>query len=280
MAASTLFASNHVAARIAFDHGATVATGVVARAAGTALVLLLLMKAQGIAIALPRELRVPALLTGVFAAAQSYCLYSAIALIPAALALLVFQSGPMLFVVLSWATGKEQPRASAFAAMLLALAGLALALNIRVASLHERWAELGAGASWAFGGALAFTLMLYANAHALKAVDGRLRTFVMTAVTAAIVLAGGAAADVLALPRDLEGWTGVALLTVFYCGAMCTLFISLPRLAVASTVALNFEPIALLFLAWLFLGQSVAPLQIVGAFLTVGAIAWLGLAKK
>jgi drug/metabolite transporter (DMT)-like permease len=36
----------------------------------------------------------------------------------------------------------------------------------------------------------------------------------------------------------------------------------------------------LLALAWIVLGQAVTPLQIAGAFLTVGAIAWLGMAKK
>jgi drug/metabolite transporter (DMT)-like permease len=45
-------------------------------------------------------------------------------------------------------------------------------------------------------------------------------------------------------------------------------------------VALNFEPIAALVLAWIFLGQTIGPLQIAGAFLTVGAIAWLGISKK
>jgi drug/metabolite transporter (DMT)-like permease len=254
--------------------------GVVTRAVGTSLVLFLMMRLQGVAIALPRELRWPALLTGVFAASQSYCLYSAVALIPAALALLVFQTGPMLFVVVSWATGKERPRPGAFAAMAVALAGLALALDIRTDGFSARWVEIGAGVSWAFAGALSFMLMLYANAHALKAVDGRLRTFVMTAVTAVLVLAGGLAADTIALPRDAQGWTGLGILTVFYCGAMCTLFITLPRLAAVSTVALNFEPIALLGLGWIFLAQAVAPLQIVGAFLTVGAIAWLGVSKK
>ena len=54
----------------------------------------------------------------------------------------------------------------------------------------------------------------------------------------------------------------------------------LPRVPAASTAALNFEPIALLGLAWIVLGQAVTPLQIVGAFLTVGAIAWLGISKK
>ena len=278
--AATLFASNHVSARIAFDHGVTVATGVLTRTAGTALALLVMMKLQGVALRLPRELRWPALLTGIFAMTQGYCLYSAVAIIPAALALLEFQTAPMLFVVLSWAMGKERPRAGAFAAMLLALAGLALALNIRTDGFSARWAEIGTGVSWALGGALSFMMMLYCNANALKSVDGRLRTFIMTAIAAVIVLAGGAATDVLAAPRDAPGWTGLGLLTVFYCGGMCTLFIILPRLTATSTVALNFEPIALLGLGWLILGQALAPPQILGAFLTVGAIAWLGLARK
>jgi drug/metabolite transporter (DMT)-like permease len=54
----------------------------------------------------------------------------------------------------------------------------------------------------------------------------------------------------------------------------------LPRLPAAATAALNFEPIALLGLAWVVLGQAVSTLQIVGAFVTVGAIAWLGVSKK
>ena len=33
-------------------------------------------------------------------------------------------------------------------------------------------------------------------------------------------------------------------------------------------------------LAWLFLEQAVTPLQILGAFITAGAIAWLTVTKK
>jgi drug/metabolite transporter (DMT)-like permease len=277
---STMFAANHVAARIAFDHGASVATGVTARAAGTALVLLLLMHFQKVAVSLPQGLRGPALLAGILVAVQSYCLYSAVALIPAALALLVFQTCPLLFVLLSWAMGKDTPRPQTFAAMLLALAGLALALDINPAKFSARWSELGAGVIWAFAAAVSFAFVYYMNSHSLKSVDGRMRTFVMTAVTAVLVLAGGGTAKALAFPQDTTGWLGVALLTVFYCIAMSSLFIVLPRMSAASTAALNFEPIALLGLAWIFLGQAVTPLQIVGAFVTVGAIAWLGVSKK
>jgi drug/metabolite transporter (DMT)-like permease len=55
----------------------------------------------------------------------------------------------------------------------------------------------------------------------------------------------------------------------------------LPKLGSASyAVVLNFEPISLLALGWLILDQAVSPLQVFGAFVVMGAIAWLGLAKK
>lgn len=38
--------------------------------------------------------------------------------------------------------------------------------------------------------------------------------------------------------------------------------------------------VAVLGLAWAVLGQAVAPLQIVGAFIVVGAIAWMGAGKR
>jgi drug/metabolite transporter (DMT)-like permease len=278
---ATSFAANHVAARIAFDHGASVASGVTARAAGTALVLWVMMRLQEVPFAVPREVRGKALLAGILIAVQSYCLYSAVALIPAALALLVFQTCPMLFVLLSWAMGKETPRPSALAAMLLALVGLVFALDMRTDQLAARWGEIGAGVSWALAGAVSFALVYYINAHALNALDGRLRTFVMTAVAAVLVFAGGGAAGALALPGDSAGWLGLALLTLFYGTATISLFLVLPRLAsAASTAALNFEVIALLGLGWLFLGQSLTPLQIVGLLLVAGAIVWLGAAKR
>lgn len=270
---ASAFASNHLCARIAFDHGASVATGVSVRATFTALFLFFMMRLQGVRIAIPRELRGAALVAGMLIATQSYTLYSAVAIIPPALALLVFQTSPMLYVLLTWALGKEAPRWSALPPMMLALVGLALALNVRAAD------HMAAGVAWAFASGLSMTVVYYLNANALKPLDGRLRTFAMTAVTAvlAIVLAGAAGAQ--ALPRDGAGWTGLALLAVFYCIAMMLLFYVLPRVPATSTAALNFEPIALLVLTWLVLDHTLSPLQIVGAFLTVGAIAWLGVKK-
>ncbi|HEU4353833.1 MAG TPA: DMT family transporter [Burkholderiales bacterium] len=270
---ASAFASNHLCARIAFDHGASVATAVSVRATFTALFLFFMMRLQGVRLAIPRELRGATLVAGLLIATQSYTLYSAVAIIPPALALLVFQTSPMLYVLLTWALGKESPRWSALPPMMLALVGLALALNVRAAE------HMAAGVAWAFASGLSMTVVYYLNANALKPLDGRLRTFAMTAVTAVLVVVIASAAGAQTLPHDGAGWTGLALLAVFYCIAMMLLFYILPRVPATSTAALNFEPIALLVLTWLLLDHTLSPLQIVGAFMTVGAIAWLGVKK-
>ena len=250
------------------------------RATATALVLIAMMRLQGVALVLPRRLRLPALAAGLLIATQSYCLYSAVAIIPPALALLVFQTSPMLYLLLSWMLGREAPRWSALAPMLLALAGLALALDLRLTQLEARWNEIGTGVLWAFASGASMAVVYTLNAGVLKPVDGRLRTFAMMSIPAILVLAGGAVAGRHVQPADATGWIGVVCLTIFYCIAMISLFLVLPRVPAASTAALNFEPIALLGLGWVILGHHLTPLQLLGAFLTVGAIAWVGAAKR
>jgi len=270
---ASAFASNHLCARIAFDHGTSVATGVSVRASFTALFLFVLMRAQGVPIAIPRELRGRTLLAGILIATQSYALYSAVAIIPPALALLCFQTSPMMYVLLTWALGKEKPRWGAIAPMILALVGLTLALNVRTGE------NMATGVAWAFASGMSMTVVYYLNANALKSLDGRLRTFAMTSVTALLVVVLATAAGAQALPKDGFGWSGLVLLAVFYCIAMMSLFYVLPRVPSTTTGALNFEPIALLVMTWLILDYTVTAVQLVGALITVGAIAWLGVKK-
>jgi len=276
---ASCFAANHLCARLAFDHGASVVAALSARATFTLVVLLPVMRLRGIRLAIPRELRGKTLLAGLLIASQSYCLYSAVALIPPALALLVFHTSPMLYVLLTWALGKERARWSALWPMALALVGLSFALNLRPGHFDSDWAAIRTGVAWAFASGASMTVVYYLNANALKPLDGRLRTFAMTTVTAVLVIIAGAASGAHAFPRDGVGWLGITLLSCFYCVAIVSLFYVLPRIPATATAAMNFEPIALLVLSWLILGITVAPLQIAGALLTVSAIAWLGLAK-
>lgn len=282
MLLASIFAGNHIAARVTFDHGASVAAAVAVRSGATALAMVALLLTQGISMALPRATLARGLGIGVLVAVQSFCLYSAVAIIPVALALLAFNTFPMLFVLLSWAAGGENPGRRALVAMPLALLGLVLALDIlgTLEAMAGRWAEIGAGVGWALGAATSFALVLFLTTRHLKDVDGRLRTLLTMGTAAVLVWAAGAAAGTLALPADRTGWLALALLTVLYGSAITAIFTVVPRLGAASnTAALNFEPIAALAMGWLILGQSMAPRQIVGALIVVGAVILIG-AKK
>lgn len=276
---ATLFGSNHVAARFAIDHGTSVAGAVTVRSACTALFLFLFLILSKTKIVFERR----ALAVGVLVTIQSFCLYTAVSKIPVALALLVFQTFPLLYVLLSWVAGKEKPPKVAFAAIPMALVGLSLALDVvgKTSDLAGRWAAIGEGVGWAFAAAVAFSTVVFLNAHWLAKLDGRVRTLYMMGVTAALTFAGGAAAGSLRLPGDTSGWIALAALTLLYGTAITSLFMVLPRLhGAASTVALNFEPIAALGMAWLVLGQTVSPLQILGALLVIGAIGSLTLFRR
>jgi drug/metabolite transporter (DMT)-like permease len=280
---AAVFGSNHIAARIAFDHGTNVTTAVAFRSTGTALIVLMLLLASGTSLRMGRRTFAHAVLIGLLVAVQSYCLYSAVALIPVALALLVFQTFPMLLSLISWLGGGERPSRRVLLAMPVALFGLALALDVygKSGDIAGRWAELGAGVLWALGASISFATAFYLITRWLGSMDGRLRSFLFMSVVALVTLAAGTAANAFVLPADRTGWIALALLTLFYGTAITSTFVLLPKLgAVNNAAVLNFEPIAVLGLAWLILDQSVAPLQILGAFIVVGSIIWMGTGKK
>jgi drug/metabolite transporter (DMT)-like permease len=279
MFVATVFAANHIAARLAFDHGASVAAAVAVRSGLTAVAMLALLRLQGIPLALPRATMARGLGIGLLVAVQSYCLYSSVAIIPVALALLAFNTYPMLFVLLAWAADGAHPGRRAFIAMPLALFGLVLALDVvgTVETMTGRWAEIGVGVGWALGAATSFALVLYLTTRHLQEVDGRMRTLLTMVTTAVVIGAAGALTGDLSLPADATGWLGLTLLTLLYGAAITALFTVVPKLGAASkTAALNFEPIAALALGWAILGQSMAPRQMLGALIVVGAVLLLG----
>jgi drug/metabolite transporter (DMT)-like permease len=274
MVIAVTFAANHISARIAFDHGASVVTGVFARSLFTSVAVFALLGLQGVPIALSRAQLGRAALIGVALAVQSYCLYSAVSQITVALALLAFNTFPVMLSLMTWAAGRGRPSARAAIAMPIALAGLSIALDV--------WGRpIGAGVLWALAAGFAFALALFLTDLWLKEVDGRIRSALTMATIALLVAAIGAATGAFRAPADATGWFGVALLSVFYGLAITSVFVVLPRMGSANyAVVLNFEPISLLLLGWVILGQAIAPLQIFGAFIVVGAIAWLGIARR
>jgi drug/metabolite transporter (DMT)-like permease len=278
-----MFASNHIAARIAFDHGVDVVTAVAVRSLATALVVSLLVVWQGVPLAhTPRHRRFMALIA-LLVTFQSVCLYAAVARMPVGLALLVFNSYPIWATLAARVMYGRRPERAALIAMPVILLGLALALNIVHAfdRAPARDTGFGPGVALALGAATSFGLVLALTQHEVADLDGRARSAFTMAVVGVLALVAAVAGGGLHWPDAPAGWWGLILLSVLYGTAFTAVFTLLPKLgAVSNSPILNVEPVAALLLGWLVLGQSVNGLQVVGALIVVAAVMALGLRKR
>ncbi len=279
-----LMGANHVAARIAFNHGLSVPTAVTVRSGVTALAVGALLLIYRVPLALNARQRKALPAIGTLIAIQSLCLYSAVARLPVALALLVFNSFPLAIALWARVLYGHRPERALLMAMPVILLGLVLALDVLGAAsglgAAGQWRQIGAGVAFALGASFAFSLALVLTQHEAGGLDGRLRTFGTMAMACALAAGGALATGGFAWPAEVPGWWGLALLTLLYGTGITLLFTVLPKLGVVGNSAImNVEPVFALVLAWPVLGQAVSLIQLVGALLVVGAVIWLGTRK-
>ena len=279
-----MMGANHVAARTAFNHGVDVVTAVTVRSAVTALVVALILWQHKVAFQVPPQQRKYMGVIGVLIAVQSVCLYSAVARLPVALALLAFNTYPLMTALWARVLYGHRPERAVLWAMPMMMAGLALALDVLGSAsglgAANHWGHIGAGVAFALFASATFGLALVLTQHETVGVDGRWRSF--TSMSTVGVLAGLVACSQGGLnwPTASMGWWGLGLLTFFYGTAFTIMFTVLPKLGVVGNSAImNVEPIFALVLAWALLGQAIAPMQLMGAAVVVGTVMWLGLRK-
>ena len=279
-----LMGANHVAARVAFNHGVDVATAVVFRSAITALVVGLLLVVQRVPLRLNARHRRALPAIGVLIAVQSLCLYSAVARLPVALALLAFNTYPLWTALWARVVYGHRPERRVLMAMPVMLAGLALALDVSGAAsglgAAGQWSRIGAGVAFALAAAGTFGLALVFTQHEAGDLDGRLRTAATMAQVALLALAGVVVQGGLHLPDADAGWWGLVGLTLLYGTGFTIMFTVLPKLGVVGNSAImNVEPIFALVLAWAVLGQAIAASQVAGGLIVVATVMWLGLRR-
>ena len=280
-----MMGTNHVAARFAFEHGVDVATAVTTRSGGTALVLAFLLWQQKVQITLTRQHKRGLLAIGALIGVQSLCIYSAVARIPVALALLAFNSYPLWTAMWARLIYQHRPDRFLLRAMPVILVGLGLALDVLGAAsglgAQGQWAVIGTGVAFALAAAITFGLALVLIQHETVGVDGRVRTLsTMTCVLVLGLVVVGTQGG-FHLPNTPAGWWGLGGLMVLYGTAFTIMFTLLPRLGVVGNSAImNVEPIFALVLAWWLLGQTIAPIQVVGGLVVVATVIALGLRKQ
>ena len=280
-----MMGANHVAARLAFDHGVSVSTAVLFRSGVTAVVVWLIVRLTRVPVAVSPAQRRALLKIGLLIALQSLCLYSAVARLPVALALLAFNTYPLWTALWARTLKGERVEPALLRAMPVLLIGLALALDVAGAAsglgAAAHWGRIGAGVAFALMAAASFGLALVVTQHETAGLDGRVRTAATMALVGAVALVGVVGQGGLALPQAPAGWWGLLGLTALYGTAFTIMFTVLPRLGVVGgSPIMNVEPIFALMLAWAVLGQAVAPVQVLGGLLVVATVMWLGLRRR
>lgn len=275
------FAANHIAARVAFDHGTGLLLAVLLRAVATLMVLGGLVWWQRESLRLPAGTAGWQVLLGLLIALQSLCLYSAVARIPVALALLISNTFPILLAVITWLLGGPPPSRRTAAIMAVCLAGLVLVLDLpaRLAGMGGADPRWWAGVGFALAAAVVFALGLWVTDHRLQALRGPVRSFMTMAIVVGSIALAGAAGVMpggMSWPQGTPGWLGLAGLMLCYGTAFSVLFVTLPQLNMAENApVMNIEPVASLLLGWLLLGQTLAPIQLAGGAVVLSAIVWL-----
>jgi drug/metabolite transporter (DMT)-like permease len=279
-----LMGANHVAARLAFNNGVDVATAVTFRSAVTALVVGLIVWTQRVPLRLTARHRQALPAIGLLIGVQSLCLYSAVARLPVALALLAFNTYPLWTALWARLAYGHRPEPRVLRAMPVMLLGLALALDVFGAAsglgAAGQWGRIGGGVAFALAAAATFGLALVLTQHEAGDLDGRVRTVSTMGLVAVMALVGVATQGGLHCPQAAPGWWGLAGLTLLYGTGFTIMFTVLPKLGVVGNSAImNVEPIFALVLAWALLGQRIAPVQVAGGLLVVATVMALGLRR-
>jgi drug/metabolite transporter (DMT)-like permease len=223
-----------------------VATAVTVRSLATCLVVALVVWHHSVAWNLNGRQRVVMLGVSCLIGIQSLCLYSAVARLPVALALLAFNTYPLWTAMWDALLYRRVPERKVLIAMPVLLVGLAMALDVVGAasglSASEQWGRIGAGVAFALTAGSSFGLAMVLTQHEAAGVDGRVRTVI---------------------------------------SINSIMFTLLPKLGVVgSSPIMNVEPVAALVMAWALLDQRIAVMQVAGALLVVGTVMALGLRKK
>jgi drug/metabolite transporter (DMT)-like permease len=280
-----MMGANHVAARLAFNNGVDVVTAVSFRSVLTAVVVGLIVWQQKVQIQVESNHKKYMLIIGGLIAVQSVCLYSSVARLPVALALLAFNTYPLSTAFWARVLYKHQAEKAVLWSMPILLVGLALALDVFGAAsglgAAEHWSQIGSGVAFALAASATFGLALVYTQHETTGLDGRVRTFSSMTIVGVLAVAAAISHGGFHLPQAPAGWWGLGMLSFLYGTAFTILFTVLPKLGVVGNSAImNVEPVFALVLAWALLDQAIAPIQLVGAFLVVGTVMWLGLRKR
>jgi drug/metabolite transporter (DMT)-like permease len=204
---------------------------------------------------------------GLVTAVYTWALLSAIGAIPLALAILIFYLFPLVATVILALGGWEKLGWRTIVAIVLAFAGLALALDPRGGRLSVE------GVVLAFVAAIGLGVVIAASSRMFGSGDSRPVTMYLSAVAAVLLIGFCVAHGEFLLPRTGAGWAGLVGTSAFYGFALIAFFIAMSMIGPVRASLLSYaEPVVTAVLGFALLGQELLLVQIVGIALVIAAL--------
>jgi DME family drug/metabolite transporter len=261
--------------RLAFDHGTNALTVAFLRYVALTLVLF-----AGLALArrraprlTPRQSLHAGLLGACFATVSLGTLLGT-TFMPVSLTVLVFYTHPALILAAAALIDRRPPGVVDAAVVVLAFAGLTLALDVSLAGASVAGLIL---ASMAALGALASFVIIE---RALAGADALRATAVAAAAAGAASLLALAAAGAFALPATPTGWLLLACVIALFASAVLCMFLAVRHAgAVPASMLLCLEPVTAILLALILLDEHLYGAQWLGAVMVIAAVATTGVRR-
>ena len=201
-------------------------------------------------------------------AGQAACYFTALNHASAGLVALLLYAYPTLVCILAAAFLEERLSPRIVALLGVSFVGIALTLG------GGHGTPIGFALSLA--AALIYSVYIIVGARELKGTEALASTTVICLSAAATMLVASLFLEP-SFPAEAMGWIPLALIAlVSTVLAILTFFAGLKRVGpAAASIGSTLEPVVTVVLAWLVLGEAIAPVQLVGGALVLGSAAWL-----
>lgn len=267
LAAAAAFALANTSASVAYHGGSNPLTVAATRFLVPTAALIVWLRASGISLVLPRRDAFVAASLGVVTAIYTWALLRSFNTIPFALAVLILYLFPLMAAVIVACLGWEKFAWRTGAAIALAFAGLALALNVRGSNLNAE------GVALAFFAAVGLAVVVSVSSRMFGKGDARPLTLYMAAVASVLLLILCTASGDFALPRTASGWIGFVTAATLYGFAMIAFFIAISMIGPVRTSLLSYaDAVISAGLGVFVLGQALTLVQIAGIALVILAL--------
>jgi drug/metabolite transporter (DMT)-like permease len=208
-----------------------------------------------------------AMAVGVLLAALVFCLFKAIEVIDVPTAILTYFIYPLLTGLAASAAGLERLRWQGLLCALVAFCGLGLMIGAHPAGLAL------VGIVYALFAAVCRTGILLATRAYLVDADPRLTTWY--SLVSSTVLYTLCSLGTLAWqpPQTTVGWTAIFGMSVAITAGILLVFVSTVRIgAFRTALIMNVEPLVVMVLSAILLGELITPLQGVGSAIMLAAL--------